>query len=114
MDAGELRGGWRLVKGDFMDGITIAGQTGRLWLCKKEGGHALGLRVKVQVEGLLVEQLMLFRNAVMPQFAMSEAQSFGFLEGTMYDIPCSLCNATRTWWMGNGAKKRALKTYVAE
>ena len=97
-----------------MDGITIAGQTGRLWLCKKEDGHALGLRVKVYVEGLLVEQLMLFRNAVMPQFAPSEAKSMGFAEGTHYDIPCDICGSTRTWWMGNGAKKRALKTYLAE
>lgn len=96
-----------------MDGITVAGWTGRLWCCKKEDGHPLGLRVKVQVEGTLVEQLMLFRNAVMPEL-LSDAKPMGFAEGTHYDIPCDICGSTRTWWMGNGAMKRALKTYVAE
>lgn len=97
-----------------MDGnVTINGRTGRLWLCKKDG-HALGMRVRVQVEGFFVEQLMVFRNAVMPEFASTEARFFGFAEGTIYDIPCSLCDATRTWWMGDGAKRRALKMYVAE
>ncbi len=99
---------------DGLDGITIAGQAGELWMCKRKGGHALGLKFKAQVEGLFVEQLMLFRNAVMPQFATTEAKFFGFAEGTLYDIECDLCGSKRTWWVGNGGMKRALKTYLAE
>ncbi len=98
-----------------MDGIiTVNGQAGRLWLCKKNGGHALGLRVQVQVEGLFVERLMLFRNAVKVECVESEARVMGYPEGTVHDIECTLCKSKRTWWMGKGGLKLALRTYLAE
>lgn len=97
-----------------LDGsVVVNGQTGRLWLCKRDEGHALGLRVKMHVDGMAVERLMLFRNAVTPDCA-AEARQFGFAEGTMYDIECSICDSRRTWWAGRNAVKRAQKSYVAE
>lgn len=98
-----------------MDGIVMVnGQSGRLWMCSREGGHALGLRVKMQREGLFIEQLMLFRNAVMPDCVQTEAKQLGFAEGTTHTIECSICGSKRTWWMSANSKKLLVKTYLAE
>lgn len=100
---------------DKLDGIVMVnGQTGRLWLCKRHDGHALGLRVKVQREGLSVEQLMLFREAVMPECVQTEARHLCFAEGTAHTIECSICRARRTWWMSENGKNLLVKTYLAE
>lgn len=97
-----------------MDGIvTVNGYTGRLWLCKREGGHALGLRVKMHREGLFVERLLLFQEAVFVE-ATEAAKGRGMVEGTMFDIECSICGVKRTWWMSANGKRLLLKTYLAE
>lgn len=96
-----------------MDG-TVNGLTGRLWMCKRRDGHALGLVVTVNAPDGLMEHLYLFRNSVFAEFADGEAQILGHVEGTMYDIECTLCDAKRTWYEGKGALKRAVASYLAE
>lgn len=97
-----------------MDGITVNGLTGRLWMCKRRDGHALGLVVTVSAPDGLVEHLYLFRNSVKAELADGEAQILGHVEGTMHDIECTLCDAKRTWYEGRGALKRAVASYLAE
>jgi hypothetical protein len=91
-----------------MEGILLDGRHGRLWLCKKHEGHALGIILEERVDGRLVERLLLFREAqnlewVDPDkttvvFSLA-VKTKGALEGTMHDIECDLCDAKRTWWM---------------
>jgi len=97
-----------------MDGIKVDGLTGRLWMCKRKDGHALGVIVTISVPDGLVEHLYLFRNSVLAEFANSEAKIIGHVEGTMHDIECTMCKAKRTWWEGKGALKRAVASYLAE
>lgn len=96
-----------------MDGITVNGLTGRLWLCKRKDGHALGLIVTVNTIDGWVEHLYLFRNAVMVA-SVNDANILGHLEGTMHDIECEICREKRTWYEGKGAMKRAVASYLAE
>lgn len=96
-----------------MDG-AVKGLTGRLWMCKRKDGHVLGLVVTVSVPDGLIEQLYLFRNAVMAESVGRDASVLGHAEGTMHDIECTLCSAKRTWWEGKGALKRAVASYLAE
>jgi hypothetical protein len=99
-----------------MDGIVMVdGRTGKLWMWNRgEHSHALGLRVKVEEDGLFVEQLLLFRQAVTVENVECEAEPVAFIEGTGYHVRCSLCNSRRTWWTSRNAIKRALRTYKAE
>lgn len=97
-----------------MDGITVNGLTGRLWMCKRRDGHVLGLVVTVSAPDGLMDHLYLFRNSVKAECADGEAQILGHVEGTMYDIECTLCDAKRTWYEGKGALKRAVASYLAE
>ena len=82
-----------------MDGILADGRSGRLWMCKKNQGHALGIVLKIMVNDCFVDQLFLFRHAVLPQFASIEGKVMTTVEGTSHDIECDLCGAKRTWWM---------------
>ena len=93
--------------------VMVNGQSGRLWLCKREDGHALGLRVKVQRGGLPIERLLLFREAVLPECAEG-AEEIGSVDGTMLGIVCSVCGSKRTWWMSDNGKRLLAKTYLAE
>jgi hypothetical protein len=95
-----------------MDGILMDGRRGRLWLCKREDGHALGLHIRVERMDVLLE----FREAVevgdvsdgkavcLPKVGIS-----GQLEGTKRDIECTVCGEKRTWWMGEAALERFLE-----
>lgn len=87
-----------------MDGLLADGRTGRLWMCKKHRGHALGMIVTVQLGGRFVEGLIMFRHALAVDAAggtidLTNAEVLGFLEGTMHEIECDLCNNKRSWWM---------------
>ena len=98
-----------------MDGRLTDGRTGGLWMCSKHSTHALGLAVRVEVDGRFVDRLLLFRNTVdigdmgtenMMIALPTSVQPRGYVEGTMHDIECDLCAARRTWWMGEAALER--------
>ena len=106
-----------------MDGMLTDGRIGRLWTCSKGSSHVLGVILHLELEGQFTDQLLLFRATVNintgdvngKPVALPDVKTRGFLEGTMHDIECDLCNAKRTWWMGrNGFKRAQLKMYLAE
>ena len=65
-----------------MDGVLKDGRKGKLWLCKREGGHVLGLCVRVSNgdAGVKLDKLLLFRHAVEVD-GLAEAEPFGYVEG---------------------------------
>ncbi len=100
-----------------MDGILLDGRTGKLWTCSKTGGHVLGLLMRVDVNGRMMDQLLLFRHTVNigevedhKTVALPEVKTIGFPEGTMHDIECEFCGQKRTWWMGQAALDRFLES----
>lgn len=93
-----------------MDGVLQDGRAGKLWMCKKEDGHVLGLHVRVSNNGLKLDKLLLFRNAVLPE-CLDEAQVMGTVE-SMEDIECSLCDAERTWHIGSAALERFIQKRI--
>lgn len=99
-----------------MDGILTDGRTGKLWTCSKHSGHALGLLLRVEVDGHFVDRLLLFRETVdvgevnsKKTVALPVLKTRGYVEGTVHDIECDLCTAKRTWWMGESALERFLE-----
>lgn len=100
-----------------MDGILSDGRTGKLWLCKKKDGHALGIVLRVRSHGVLLDRLLLFREAVdfdEPSESKlvhlpADVKTMGFAEGTYHDIPCSVCEAERTWYMGEASLERFIE-----
>jgi len=104
-----------------MDGILTDGRVGRLWLCKKHEGHALGVILVVQVNRHLVERLLLFRESInfgenngKKTVVLPSIKTKGFVEGTMHDIECDLCDAKRTWWMDKKITMSLLAPLYAE
>jgi hypothetical protein len=98
-----------------MDGILLDGRTGKLWTCSKASGHVLGLLMRIEVDGRMVDQLLLFRHTINVGDAkhhktvlLPEVKTIGFPEGTVHDIECELCEQKRTWWMGEAALERFL------
>lgn len=97
-----------------MDGILIDGRVGKLWMCKKQGGHALGLHVReLQPSGLWLDLLLEFREAVRvgdcvdnKTVMLPDVKISGVVEGTKRDIECTVCAAQRTWFMGEAALER--------
>jgi hypothetical protein len=88
-----------------MDGILTDGRAGKLWMCKRHEGHALGIILSQLKDGCVVERLLLFREAVnfgedhkRKTVVLPPTKTKGFVEGTMHDIECDLCDAKRTWW----------------
>lgn len=93
------------------DAITVDGIIGRLWMCKRKDGHILGIVVAVCIPNVgMIEHLYVFRQAVSLD-EKDQAQILGRVEGTVYDIACTLCDAKRTWYEGKGALKRAIASY---
>ena len=85
-----------------MDGILTDGRAGRLWMCKRHEGHALGIILNENGQ----ERLLLFRMAINVAKINNERiltlppmVVMGLVEGTMHDIECNLCGARRTWWI---------------
>lgn len=100
-----------------MDGILLDGRKGKLWMCKKHDGHALGIVIRAKVENRFTHQLYLFRGAVMVGAALDmkaigilPATILGAVEGTMRDIECDCCHSKRTWWTGAAALERFLES----
>jgi hypothetical protein len=96
-----------------MDGMLIDGRIGRLWMCKKNQGHALGIVLSMAVDGHYVDRLALFDEAVVTgdlkqekTFCLPQVNIIGYVEGTMENIKCSCCKSERTWWMGEAALER--------
>lgn len=89
-----------------MDGVLKDGRTGKLWLCKKENGHVLGVQIRVRSENnVFIDQLVLFRHAVLPG-CEKKAEIMTTVDGNSHEIKCSICNTKRTWWMGAAALDR--------
>lgn len=88
------------------------------WLCQGKAGHVLGVSVRVKVEVKIrgqkriyyIDRLMKLRNAIDPQAEEpAEVEVDCEVEGTTYDIRCTVCGARRTWWMGEAALTRFLE-----
>jgi hypothetical protein len=57
-----------------------------------------------------VDRLMKLRNAIDLQAEEpAEVEVDAEIEGTTYDIRCTVCGARRTWWMGEAALARFLE-----
>jgi hypothetical protein len=103
------------VKGEGRSDIEIGGK----WLCQQgKTGHVLGIsarvRVEVEIRGrkrvYYVDRLMKFRNAIDPQAEQpAEVEVDCEIEGTVYDIRCTVCGMRRTWWMGEAGLERFLE-----
>lgn len=96
-----------------MDGILTDGRTGKLWMCKKTDGHALGIVMRVKIGERFAHQLFLFRGAIrvgetinMKTVEIPPVSILGAAEGTIRDIECDCCHSKRTWWMGEAALER--------
>lgn len=103
----------KAIKGNRSD-IEINGK----WLCQGKTGHVLGISVRVRVEAEIrgrkrvyyVDRLMKLRNAIDVQAEEpAEVEVDCEIEGTTYDIRCTVCGARRTWWMGEAALARFLE-----
>ena len=102
------------VKGEGRSDIEIGGK----WLCQGKKGHVLGISVRVRVEAEIrgrkrvyyVDRLIKFRNAIDPQAEQpAEVEVDCEIEGTTYDIRCTVCGCRRTWWMGEAGLERFLE-----
>lgn len=88
-----------------MDGILVDGRVGKLWMCKRDDGHALGIILFEKIDGRAVERLLLFRSSMAfgvnmkKTVALPPMKTMGLAEGTIHDIECDVCGAKRTWWM---------------
>ena len=89
-----------------MDGILADGRIGKLWMCKRQDGHVLGIILFEKMDGRAVERLLLFRSSMMlgennskKTVVLPPVKTMGLAEGTMHDIECDVCDAKRTWWM---------------
>lgn len=95
-----------------MDGILADGRIGKLWMCKKHNGHALGLHIREKQEsGAWLDLLVEFRAAVevdhtLERVDLSNVMTSGTLEGTKRGIECTICESKRTWYMGEAALER--------
>ena len=90
-----------------MDGVLKDGRVGQLWMCKKEGGHVLGLHVRVNEGGLKLDKLLVFRNATLED-CLNKAVVLGRVEA-MEEIECDICGSKRTWFIGEAALERFLE-----
>jgi hypothetical protein len=85
------------------------------WLCQGKTGHVLGISVRVKIEAqggrrVHVDRLIKFRQAIDTDAEQPDAVDVDCeIEGTVYDIRCSVCGARRTWWMGEAALERLLE-----
>lgn len=98
-----------------MDGILPDGRAGKLWMCRKQEGHVLGLQVRVKENGLFLDLLLEFRVAINVEdcsgkkiITLPDMHISGTVEGTKRDIECTICGSKRTWWMGEAALERFL------
>lgn len=89
-----------------MDGI-MDDYKGKVWLCSR-GGHGLGLVLRESRNGVFVNRMLLFRNAVDLSLIarddrdvalLTGAQKKAILEGKADGIECELCDRQRTWEM---------------
>jgi hypothetical protein len=77
----------------------------KVWKCSQ--GHVLGL---VRRNGSGVTQLMVYRQAVdMESEEPAAPEVMAVVEGTVFDIRCSVCEAVRTWVPGERALERLLE-----
>lgn len=79
-----------------MDGVA---DKNKVWLCKKNNGHVLGLVVN--------DKLVLFRHAVEVE-NVGAGVTLGSAD-SMNDIECDICKAKRTWHIGEAALERFIE-----
>ena len=76
----------------------------RIWQC--ENGHVLGV---VARNGSGVNQLWIYRQAIdLTDEEPVAPEVMAILEGYVFDIRCSVCGTTRTWFPDDVALARLL------
>lgn len=75
------------------------------WKCP--GGHTLGVVRRVKNGRYHLARLELFRQALAD--GDGEVDVIAVLEGTVLNVRCSICGATRTWMMGEDALERLME-----
>ena len=71
----------------------------RIWQC--ENGHVLGM---VARNGSGVNQLCIYRQAIdLTDEEPAAPEVMAILEGYVFDIRCSVCGTTRTWFPDEAA-----------
>lgn len=104
-----------------MDG-QMKNYKGRLWLCS-HGGHALGLVLRESAHGVMVNRMLLFRQAVDVSLLAKDENGFilfpdaekkAILEGKADDIECELCDCQRTWEMDQKMVAHLLGPFYGE
>jgi len=90
-----------------MDGILSDGRKGKMWLCRKNTGHVLGLVVSCKRNGATLDSMVIFRHAV-EVADVAAAVVLGSVD-SMNDIECDICNAKRTWHIGEAALDRFIE-----
>lgn len=73
------------------------------WMCKR--GHTLGVVRRHKNGSYHVMRLELFRQALAKD---GDGDVIAVAEGTVLNVRCSICGATRTWVMGQDAMERLL------
>lgn len=88
-----------------MDGLDGMKQ----WRCKN--GHVLGIVQRVKVSERWTTRLMLFRQAIDLEAARNfdDVEVIANIEGTTLDVRCSVCNAVRSWYIGEAALERLIE-----
>lgn len=78
----------------------------RIWTC--ENGHVMGLAGR---NGSGQTQLMVYRLALdMSVEEPDPPEVMAVVEGYVFDIRCSVCDAVRTWVPGEAALRRLLES----
>lgn len=65
------------------------------WVCAK--GHVMGVVVRVKVGNVWEKRLLKFRFAFLGLQDATPALIDCVIEGTVYNIRCSVCDSERTW-----------------
>lgn len=80
----------------------------KVWRC--ENGHGLGVVQRTKSGGHWLTRLALFRQAIDSQDEhLVEVDVIATVEGTTLDVRCSVCGATRSWFMGEAAIAKLLE-----
>lgn len=69
----------------------------------------------VMRNGRGIRQLLLYRHAVdLGAEDPTEVDVMAYLEGTVQDVRCDICGATRKWTMGIEEVEKVMQKYLAE
>ena len=77
------------------------------WKCKH--GHILGVVRSEKADHYHITRLLLFRQAIDVETmgTLQDVDVIAVIESAT-DVRCSVCDATRTWWMGEAEMERLM------